>query len=264
MGEPVDPELTELAPASDTPTRSDRAWALDDGDDDAVTTRLTPGRITAGAVTASLMLICIAVAVGVWLLPGDNQAEDAASVPTTERPVAPPDDPAEMFTDPADRSFVEELRIRNVEVSDPVWYIQNARFLCGVMVRDDVVPGARAMESARKFIAGEDPTWDSAKVGNFAEATINAYCPQMRGLGSEAIAALPPDQRFIALFEQRTGMRSMDHAGNIEAARNQCAELSAGTSRESLAKEIMTPTINEDTAQRVIDVSIEVYCPEVR
>lgn len=89
MGDVDDPDLTELSPVSDTPTRSDRAWALDDADD-LPTTRMTPGRITAAAVIASVLLVCAAIAavliVRPWSDPAPPAPPDASPPSTTSAP----------------------------------------------------------------------------------------------------------------------------------------------------------------------------------
>jgi hypothetical protein len=54
-----DGDPTELAP-TDTNTESVQAWGLDDDYEDPPTIRLTAGRITAAAVTASLVAITVA------------------------------------------------------------------------------------------------------------------------------------------------------------------------------------------------------------
>lgn len=258
MGDADDPDLTELSPASDTPTRSDRAWALDDGADE-VTTHVASWR--RAAAVACAIVVGAAVVIGgltVWHL-RDRPAEVGS-------PPAPPtmsaEVPASVPEDPADQTFVRELRDRGVEVSDLAWYAENGRILCRVAVNKNASPGSRTFEIAREVVRGEDPTWDSAKVSNYTAAVFNAYCPHMWGPSAAVISKMPPDERYVALFMDRTGGTSDDYPGNIQAARNQCRALSEGTSRAWLLQEMVDSGIEEDLSDRILRVGIEVYCPE--
>ena len=71
---PMNSEPTEMAGVAEAETQAAYAWALDDGVDDLPTQRLTPRRITALTLAASL--IAIAVAGGVAL--GVNPAHESA------------------------------------------------------------------------------------------------------------------------------------------------------------------------------------------
>jgi hypothetical protein len=83
VNEPDDP--TELSPASDTETRSDRAWGLAEDAEDFPTQRLTPSRITAVAVAASVVVIAVAAVVAFVQLRGGSPA-----APTSESAAASP------------------------------------------------------------------------------------------------------------------------------------------------------------------------------
>lgn len=109
MGE-QDAAPTELA-AMETATQSVRAWGLDefDYDHDPPTTRLTAGRITGGAVAASLVVVAVAaVLAGMHMRTEDVPvaAVTSSMVPATtlavpvavEPPLPPPAPPAVTIT----------------------------------------------------------------------------------------------------------------------------------------------------------------------
>ena len=93
MGAPSPPgdELTELAGVAESQTESVQAWALDNGSDAPAAQRLTPGRITAAAVVASVVVTGVATVIALQHLRGD---ESALTAPTpTATVVAPPPSP---------------------------------------------------------------------------------------------------------------------------------------------------------------------------
>jgi serine/threonine-protein kinase len=83
-------ELTEMAGVAEAETQAAYAWALDDGDDLA-TQRLTPRRITALALAASLTIIAAAGAVMLFVARDPNQpVAQAPSSPVVVETVARP------------------------------------------------------------------------------------------------------------------------------------------------------------------------------
>ncbi|MCV7175450.1 hypothetical protein [Mycolicibacterium sphagni] len=94
---------TELAGIAKADTEAVYAWALDEGEDDLPTQRLTPRRITALGVTASLVVIALAGAVAFFGVRDTRQHEtvDTPAVTVSPSPsVPPPPSPVTMTVTP--------------------------------------------------------------------------------------------------------------------------------------------------------------------
>lgn len=88
-----DSDLTELSAASDTETRSDRAWGLADDAEEFPTQRLSPGRITGAAVAASVVVVVGAVVVA-WMYVREPSPGEPSAQPSAPAPAAPLPEPA--------------------------------------------------------------------------------------------------------------------------------------------------------------------------
>lgn len=155
-----DDEATGVGPAATDPTEFvdvlaaqtevAYAWAADDAEDDPPSGWLTPRRITALGVTASLIVIAAAGAVALLHLKQDKtepgtQSPSAAAQPSVTHqppaaiPTAPmtPTPPPLPVLEGIDGQFVDEMRGYGVPVSDqdPQWTVNLARAVCST-VRD--------------------------------------------------------------------------------------------------------------------------------
>jgi hypothetical protein len=90
----MDQTETEMGEAPKVETEAIYAWALDDGVDDLPTQRLTPRRITALGIAASLVVIAVSGAVALLVIHNVNhpvaQARSSPIVETVARPAPPP------------------------------------------------------------------------------------------------------------------------------------------------------------------------------
>jgi hypothetical protein len=90
----MDQTETEMGQAPKVETEAIYAWALDDGVDDLPTQRLTPRRITALGIAASLVVIAVSGAVALLVIHNVNhpvaQARSSPIVEAVARPAPPP------------------------------------------------------------------------------------------------------------------------------------------------------------------------------
>lgn len=158
---------TELG-ASITDTEAVTAWALDEGEEWEPPRRLTPWRITAGAVAASLVLIAVAGALA-WqhfrgeetsaatpattsLVPATMTSQAPPSRPPIPPPVtittvvvqapptkvpevAPPPPPVPVWNQALDNLLVDRLRSQGFTVWDPTALTGQAHNICMMLAR---------------------------------------------------------------------------------------------------------------------------------
>ncbi|OCB41807.1 hypothetical protein A5721_30280 [Mycobacterium vulneris] len=143
-------EPTELAGAAEAETGSIYAWGLD-YDDESPTRRLTPRRITALGVGASLVVVAVAAVVGlVALRQPDSTPTPSAAETVAPAPPLPSSSPVTVTIQAA------PLPTYDPNPSDPAWKAE-PRFSYGLATPHDerfsydVIPGGRCGMATEEF-----------------------------------------------------------------------------------------------------------------
>lgn len=273
---------TKLGLAADAPTELrdpvpvevQQAWSVDNDFGDLDRDQSASWRRVA-AIGGAIVIAAAVVAGGIVAWDRYNRAPEPA--PVTE-PTTP-----EWPTDPADKVFVDEMTYRGVEVSNMGWYADSARGICRILVEEVAIPGNSTFAFAEYIVAKDEKTWDGHMLSNYVGAMFNAYCPQLWGPTSEEIDRMAPDDRYLALMADRAGQKPADVAESVQLAHYECSQLASGRSYNSLIESIAAanegigrkgwidaveeadrqgPEGDRAMVQTLVDVSIEVYCPE--
>ncbi len=268
-------EPTELAGAANADTESVYAWALDDDEQtDEVSQRLTPRRITAMAVGGALALMATAGGLALWTLrsePDAAQRTPASSTTVTstaEAPAAPSPvavaTPSPKALSGIDGQFIEEVRGYGVPVSDrdPDYTVKTARAMCAT-ARDSPTaypPGTHTMNKFVTAMLELNSEWTRQQAYRFVNSAADYYCPDVRGIGTAAIAALPPDARFLAMLQDRLGITPSD--GTLLAGGRQvCALRATGQSLDQIVDGMNSPNPREDE-RVIVETAVSVFCPQ--
>jgi Protein of unknown function (DUF732) len=202
MGDGEPGALTELAGATEADTELAYAWA-EDWPEDEPTRRLTPRRITALGLAASLAIIAVAAVVvfqvivdakhnatighpfldgeakssisGTYIEPPPPPAPVTvtvhSSVPTGFVPRPPEPEPIELTPDfsALDDQFVERLRANNWTVWDPVTMATQAHTACSSL------RGGGTPESVIHEMSGPESAYTAAEASSFVIAAMAVY-----------------------------------------------------------------------------------------
>jgi hypothetical protein len=270
-----DAEPTELA-AVETETESVRAWGLDEGEDDPPTTRLTPRRITAAAVMTSLAAAVAAGVVALVYLDNEESAPTAAppaataGQPTTAAPSLPNPASPEPLPPPAelqgiDGKFVAEMRGFGVPISDedPGWTTDLAHAVCATAQdggRDRYPPGTFTVNMLTKGVMENNADWTRQQASRFTNGAVNYYCPDVWGPSQRKIAAMPPDDRYLAMLQDRLGITPVDDS-LVRVGHQVCAWKEQGWWNDKIVDAINSPNPRDDE-QVMVEMAIDVYCPQ--
>ncbi|QRY43205.1 DUF732 domain-containing protein [Mycolicibacterium boenickei] len=279
---------TKLGLAADAPTEfrdpvpveAQQAWSIDNDFSDLDSGRTVPWPRVA-AIGGAIIIAAAVVAVSIVAWDRHNQAPEPAPVAELAAEPAAPEWPA----DPADKAFVEEMKQRGVEVSNLRWYADNARSMCRILVEEAATPGSSTFAFAKYMVAKDEKTWDGHMLSNYVGAMFNSYCPKLWGPTPEEIDRMAPDDRYVALMADRTGQTPVDVAESVRLAHYECSQLTSGVSHTSLVESIAAsnegigrkgwiegveqadrdgPKGDRAMVQALVDVSIAVYCPDMR
>ncbi|QNJ91439.1 DUF732 domain-containing protein [Mycolicibacterium fluoranthenivorans] len=269
---------TELAPSA-SETEAHTAWALDD-EPELRQPFWTPGRITAVAVvSAVLVVVAVAGLAGYHLrdepgTPAAPPSPSSASVPSMTIPMvvtAPPTTTTTTTTPPlpvlagADGRFIEKMRSYGVPVSDqdPQWTVDLARAICGAAKDNGPVNYPPGMHTVLNFTDGimeKNPDWSWQQASRFTDSAVDAFCPWLRGPSPQEIAAMPPDERYLALLQDRIGITRVDDS-LVNAAHQICIWKTQGWRNDQAVDAIDSPNPRDEEA-RLVEIAISVYCPE--
>lgn len=265
---------TELAGIASADTESVYAWALDEDDEtEALPGRLTPRRITALAVTGSLLAVAAAAVIAMTTLrerevpagpaaappqPTTKAAAPAPAAPSASRATVPPPAP--------ENPFLAELRRYGVPVSqsDPQWTINLAHALCDTaqdpVTRYRYPPGGHTISVLTKGLRENDPTLTWQQAFRLTNSAVDHYCPEVRGPSQQQIAAMAPEPRYLALLQDRLGITPVD--GTLVASGRQVCDLKAqGWMTGQIVDAMNGPNPREDE-QAMVEAATEVFCPQ--
>lgn len=255
-------------------TEANTAWSLDDGPEVEMPRRFTPGRITAAAVAGSLIIAGIATGVA-WhhwrdaTPPTMTQPTPNAAPATTisSSPESEPPGPAELPG--IDGEFVRQMRGFGVPVSDddPQWIVDLARATCAAAVEGaetDYPPGTATVTHLVETLMNMNPDWTRQQASRFTSGTIDQYCPSVRGPSRDEIAALPDDERYLAVLQDRIGITPIDGDDSLlRVARQVCIWSGQGWNTDRMVEAINSNNPPEDE-RVIIDTAVDVYCPQYR
>ena len=265
---------TELAGIASADTESVYAWALDEDDEaETLPRRLTPRRITALAVTGSLLAVVAAAVIAMTTLREHEElagpaaapeqttqvASPAPSAPSASRATAPP---------PPEDPFIAELRRYGVPVSqsDPQWTINLAHALCDTaqdpVTRYRYPPGGHTITVLTNGLRENDPTLTWQQAFRLTNSAVDHYCPEVRGPSQQQIAAMAPEPRYLALLQDRLGITPVD--STLVASGRQVCDLKAqGWMTGQIVDAMNGPNSREDE-QAMVEAATEVFCPQHR
>lgn len=267
------PELTETAAApTEAAPESTLAYSseppLDYDDPDEYPTELIAPRSwsVAAGLAALVVVLGVVVAVLVWLVGVGSHK------PAQPAEMAQPGTPGSSVTvtdapsDPADVNFIEQLRAHNVPVDDWRDSVEIAQVTVQTM-RDDGQPrGNQAVGVMHDTTRELQPDWSEAQVRNFTAAALNAYAPDLWPYTDAELAALSPDDRFVALVESDAPVRLSENPQMVGWGRQVCADLGSGVQYQALVDRIDGGNQGKrgwasSTGRVVVDSAITVFCP---
>lgn len=278
MTEPQDP--TEWADISAAETQSAYAWALDDEPDEPPR-RLTPRRITAIAVGVSAAIVAISGALAYRHLHVKQPAPVASPAPTV--PSANPPTPTPPATAPqtplpptteknnlpdGDTEFVAKMRDFGVPVNDkdPEWTVMLAHAVCATATDPNspgrYPPGKHTQNELTKGVMENNPDWTWQQAWRFTTSTIAHYCPDVAGPTQQEIAAMPDDDRYLAILQDRLGITPVNDS-LVSAGHKVCDLTGQGWWPDKIIDVMNGPNPVADK-QVIIETAISVYCPQYR
>lgn len=284
---PVPTDPTESAEVISAPTQLAYAWAADDSEDDKPAGWFTPARITALGVAAGLVVIAAAAAVTAIYLPGgdsapsaqtpfapppeaNHQAPTAGPAPATSTPPPAPTPPPLPALKGVDGKFIAEVRGYGVPVNDhdPQFTVNLAQATCAT-VRDkgptQYPPGSSTLRHLTEGIMSLNHDWSYQQASRFTNSAVNYYCPEVRGPSKQDIAAMPPDQRFLAMLQDRLGFTTSDHGVSvINGAQQWCTWKAQGWGNDQIVDQSAASQISRDDMRKLVEIAIDVYCPQYR
>jgi hypothetical protein len=247
-------DQTELAPTTLAPDSSlaysDESPVLDYDD----TVKASRRRV---ALIATGILVVAGVVAGAVLMSGTHRAPPPPVV--VAQPPVQVDAPPNLL----DRQFMDRLHELKVPADDWRYYVDWAQRMCKI-VREGEPPGAFGLNVVQQVVRNTEPTWTTPQILNFAATIYNSYCPEMWGPTEEELAAMPPEQRFIARMGSRSGLMPPKNPESIVASgKLVCTQLRAGRARAAIVEDIESQSKwTADQSEAMVGVSVEVFCPE--
>ncbi|AID58981.1 hypothetical protein PBI_GAIA_165 [Mycobacterium phage Gaia] len=179
-----------------------------------------------------------------------------------------PDPPAPVAVVDApegrDKTFIDHLESAHVPAQDWRYTVDRAKALCSSLTELAAPGGTHTVNIAREAVHLDHKGWSDAQVYNYVGATFETYCPQFWGPTKEQLAAMTPDERFVALIGDRTGLSS--HDGTMaQAGHTICETLPHGYDAvvDSLVRgNAGSKGWDKDRAETFVDTAIEVHCPQ--
>lgn len=273
-------ELTELAGVAEADTQSAYAWGLAEDDYEEPRGRRWPFFVTAIAVGVSLSLATIA-GVLAYRYVGDKDASPTVAAPappsaSTAPPAVPaaapaaipaPPEPTPVKLEGADGKFIAEMRGYGVPVSDqdPQWSANMAHAVCAT-VHDGgptrYPPGTWVVMQLTDAVMTNNPGWNRQQASRFTNGAISHFCPEVWGRSKQEIAALPSDERFLAMLQDRLGITPVDNT-LINAGHQMCVWKSQGWTTSQIVEATNSPN-SPDEEQTIVEIAVDVFCPQYR
>jgi hypothetical protein len=166
---------------------------------------------------------------------------------------------------PAEEQLLANLRRYGVPVSeaDPLWTASLAWAVCAT-ARDGgpgrYPPGTDTMTALVQGVMDNNPGWTRQQASRLVLEAVNTHCPEMTGPSPQQIAAMPPDQRYLAMLADQLGITPVD-GSLVRGAQQICALWAQGWYADQIAREINSPN-SEDDERIIVDIATKVYCPQ--
>lgn len=164
-----------------------------------------------------------------------------------------------------EEQLLATLRRYGVPVSeaDPRWTANLAWAVCAT-ARDGgprrYPPGSATMSALVNGVMGNNPDWTRQQASRLVIEAVKTYCPEMTGPTQDEIAALPTDQRYLAMLADQLGITPVDDS-LVRAAHQICRLWDQGWYFDQIAAQINSRNTDEDE-RILVDIATRVYCPQ--
>jgi hypothetical protein len=197
-----------------------------------------------------------------------TQASSATpqSVPQAAVTTPPRSTPAaELGLTAAEEQLLANLRRYGVPVSeaDPLWTASLAWAVCATAREGGpgrYPPGTATMTALTQGVMDNNPGWTRQQASRLVFEAVNTHCPEMTGPSPQQIAALPPDQRYLAMLADQLAITPVD-GSLVRGAQQICALRAQGWYTDQIAREINSPN-SDDDERIIVDIATKVYCPQ--
>jgi hypothetical protein len=165
----------------------------------------------------------------------------------------------------AEEQLLANLRRYGVPVSeaDPLWTASLAWAVCATAREGGpgrYPPGTATMTALAQGVLDNNPGWTRQQASRLVFEAVRTHCPEMTGPSPQQIAAMPPDQRYLAMLADQLGITPVD-GSLVRGAQQICALRAQGWYTDRIAREINSPN-SDDDERIIVDIATKVYCPQ--
>ena len=152
-----------------------------------------------------------------------------------------------------------------VSEQDPQWTVDQARAAC-LAAEDNprrYPPGKDTVLAFVKGVMENNPDWTRQQATRFTYSAVDYYCPWLWGPSPQEIAAMPPDQRYLAMLQDRFSITPSDNGASlINGARQWCSLKAQGWGNGQIVNATTLSENNREDLPEMIEIAIDIYCPE--
>ena len=202
-------------------------------------------------------------------IPGPPTSLTTSTPPpsVTTSPLPTPATPTPPVLQGVDGEFIAAMRGYGVPVSeqDPQWTVGQARAVCAAAEDNPrrYPPGKDAVLAFVKGVMENNPDWTRQQATRFTDVAVDYYCPWLRGPSQQEIAAMPSDQRYLTMLQDRLGITPTDNGVSlINAARQWCGWRAQGWQNYQVVDATTLGPNNRKDLPEMVEIAIDVYCPE--
>jgi len=202
-------------------------------------------------------------------IPGPPTSPTTSAPPpsVTASPLPTPATPTPPVLQGVDGEFIAAMRGYGVPVSeqDPQWTVGQARAVCAAAEDNPrrYPPGKDAVLAFVKGVMENNPDWTRQQATRFTDVAVDYYCPWLRGPSQQEIAAMPSDQRYLAMLQDRLGITPTDNGVSlINAARQWCGWKAQGWQNYQVVDATTLGANDRKDLPEMVEIAIDVYCPE--
>ena len=202
-------------------------------------------------------------------IPGPPTSLTTSTPPpsVTTSPLPTPATPTPPVLQGVDGEFIAAMRGYGVPVSeqDPQWTVGQARAVCAAAEDNPrrYPPGKDAVLAFVKGVMENNPDWTRQQATRFTDVAVDYYCPWLRGPSQQEIAAMPSDQRYLTMLQDRLGITPTDNGVSlINAARQWCGWKAQGWQNYQVVDATTLGPNNRKDLPEMVEIAIDVYCPE--
>ena len=199
--------------------------------------------------------------------PPTSPTNSAPPPSVTTSPLPTPATPTPPVLQGVDSEFIAAMRGYGVPVSeeDPQWTVGQARAVCAAAEDNPrrYPPGKDAVLAFVKGVMENNPDWTRQQATRFTHGAVDYYCPWLWGPNPAEIAAMPSDQRYLAMLQDRLGITPNDNGVSlINAARQWCGWKAQGWRNDQVMDATTLNGNSRKDLPDMVEIAIDVYCPE--